>query len=336
MKAAGHLVLLVVSLAGCGWGKADRARADSTEIAARQARLASKLADAAGPTDEPIAKWILTAEFAEISGLALNQAGTHILVHGDESSEIAVVDYRTGVITKRFHVGDRPIIGDFEGITRVDSTYHMMTSKGEIYAFTEGEQDEGVPFTVTDTKLAAECEFEGIGYDPAINALLLPCKFPKKSMSDSLVIYRWPLGPNPGAVSRLTVPLADVIGANDWEEVSPSDIVVDPFTGNYVITTAREVALIVITPTGEVVSAGPIPTGIPHVEGVGITADSLLILSAELGDAPQSITLFRWRPSGARIAATDTTGGIPGRVDSVRVDSTTPSPKRQGTDGSEP
>ena len=94
-------------------------------------------------------------------------------------------------------------------------------------------------------------------------------------MRDSLVIYRWPLGDNPPPVTRLTVPVDEVIGANDWKEFSPADIAVDPLTGNYVIITAREQTLVVITPGGEVVQSGLVPGGLAHTEGVAVTRDGV-------------------------------------------------------------
>ena len=82
-----------------------------------------------------------------------------------------------------------------------------------------------------DTGLGNECEFEGVAFDPNLDALLLACKnvHTKGPLRDSLVIYRWTLPSGSGAgPSRLTVPARPVIGANGWKGLHPSDITIDP------------------------------------------------------------------------------------------------------------
>jgi uncharacterized protein YjiK len=166
-----------------------------------------------------------------------------------------------------------------------------------------------VNYAVHDTKLAPECDFEGLAFDPAIHALLLACENVRtKSLRNSLVIFRWKLerGNSP-AVSKLTVPLTQVIGSNGWAGVHPSDITIDPFTGNYVIIASREKALVEITPAGHVIFARPLPGEHPQPGGVAITRDSILIITDEQSrgasakhthrDAKEEsavMTLYRW------------------------------------------
>lgn len=297
------LPMLAVVAAGCGMGKAQRAAADSTAAAARVARLTAQVEDPRGRTDVALAKWMMPRDMEEISGIVLTSDGNHVLAHGDEMAHLVEIDWRSGLVTRRFDLGERAVKGDFEGITRVGPDYYMLTSKGEIYQFREVGDGETADYLVIDTKLGKECEFEGIAHDPLTNSLLMACKTPEKSMRDSLVIYRWPLGENPPPVSRIAVPLDLVIGNNDWDDVRPSDITIDPFTGNIVLITAQERALIVLSRDGQVVAAGPVPTEIPHTEGIAITRDGLLLISAEAGDAPASITIFRWPHPGRQAAA---------------------------------
>ncbi len=70
------------------------------------------------------------------------------------------------------------------------------------------------------------------------------------------MIYRWRLtGDKKDRLSRLVVPIASVIGTNDWKSFHPSDITIDPFSGNYVLIASKERGLIEITPTGAPVLA---------------------------------------------------------------------------------
>ncbi|MBA2292247.1 MAG: SdiA-regulated domain-containing protein [Gemmatimonadales bacterium] len=297
------LPMLAVLAAGCGIGKAKRAAADSAAAATRVGRLTDQVGDPRGRTDVPLAKWIMPRDMQEISGIVLAPDGNHVLAHGDERAHLVEIDWRSGMVIKRFNLGETPVKGDFEGITRGGLDYYMLTSKGKIYQFREVEDGKSADYVVIDTKLGDACEFEGIAHDPLTNSLLMACKTPEKSMRDSLVIYRWPLGDNPPPVSRITIALDLVIASNDWDDVRPSDITIDPFTGNIVLITAQQRALIVLSRDGQVVSAGPVPTDIPHTEGIAITRDGLLLISAEAGDAPASITIFRWPHPGRQAAA---------------------------------
>ena len=300
MPAGAALVATLLAGTACrpGHGEAGTP-ADSAELARREAHLARALAqpDSGATRRTAIAKWVLARNLSEISGLALTADG-RLLTHEDETSRVYEIDYRRGAIVKQFMLGTPVVQEDFEGITVANDVLFLLASNGKLYEFQEGANGEGVEYVLHDTGLRHECEFEGVAFDPTINALLLACKNvrTKGPLRDSLVIYRWKLpsgsGPRP---SRLTVPLARVIGSNGWTGLHPSDITIDPFSGNYVLVAGEESALIEITPAGELVFARPLPAGLAHAEGVAITRDSLLIVSTEARHrTPAAITLYRW------------------------------------------
>lgn len=93
----------------------------------------------------------------------------------------------------------------------------------------------------------------------------------------------------------LTIPHSEAIGSNDWKGLHPSDITVDPTTGNYVLISAQEKALVEITPGGQVERSEELPGKHPQPEGVAITKDNILIVSDEVSKRPASITLYRRR-----------------------------------------
>jgi hypothetical protein len=265
---------------------------------ARERRLEAKLAqhDTAVGRDAPLAKWLLPHALQEISGLALT-SDNRLLVHDDELGQVWEIDYRRGVLVKRFAIGSGAVTGDFEGITMAHGALFLLASNGKLYEFHEGANSAHVDYTVHDTRLKTECEFEGVAFDPAINALLLACKrVYNKALHDALVIFRWSLNSDSSATSLapLTVPLAAVIGTNAWKHLHPSDITVDPLTGNYVLIASEEKALIAITPAGAVVFARPLPALHHQPEGVAIAKDGMLIVSDEAGARPALITLYRW------------------------------------------
>ena len=130
--------------------------------------------------------------------------------------------------------------------------------------------------------------------------LVMPCKLVKdKSLKDQIVIYRWRLqGPDSSRVSMITIPKAQAIGSNGWKDLRPSDVTIDPATGNYVIITSHpDKAIVEITPGGQLVRSEPLPGGHNQPEGVAITKDSILMVSDEATNKPAAITLYRWHPS---------------------------------------
>ena len=301
MKAT--IALLLASLpaiSGCRpqTGEAMSSK-DSAVVATREARLAQALAarDSGGGTHAAIAKWYLGEDLLEISGLALTADG-RLFAHADENGLVYEIGYRSGRLGKVFSIGDPPVIADFEAITSVADTLFMLTSKGVFYQFLAGEEGAKVPFAMHDTGLEQACEFEGAAYDSTQGSMLMVCKsvYTEGALRDSLVIYRW--GMHAGSDStapRITSPLEPITGPNGWDGFHPSDLTIDPLTGNYVIISAQERGLVVIKPTGELVSAKPLGKALSHAEGVAISKDGILIISTEGREKLKSaITLFRW------------------------------------------
>ena len=194
--------------------------------------------------DSAVARWVLPRDLDEISGLALTADG-RLLAHGDERAQISEIDYRRGVIVKQFVVGAPTIKDDLEGIAVANGMVFLLASNGKLYEFREGANGTRVDFITSDTHLGKECEFEGLAFDAAINSLLLACKNVQlKEQRDQLVIYRWKLDGGDDRLSQLAVPLSRILPSIKAKELHPSDITVDPTTGNYLIVASIEEALI--------------------------------------------------------------------------------------------
>ena len=287
-------VLLLPSL-GCRGQQGREAEEDSTDLAAREARLnqAKSVADT-GQWGAPLARWVMPQNMNEISGLALTPDG-RLFAHPDERGIVSQIDYRRGVVVKQFLLGRRGVQADFEGIAVAGDTMYLLASNGRIYEFREGANGANVDFSVHDLELGKECEFEGLAYDPAINSLLLACKhIGIEEFKDHLLIYRWRLTDTGGErLSHLAVQVAELAAQHDWKDIGPTGIDVDPVTGNYVLTT-MEHALIVVSPEGVILEMRLLPATHDQPEGVAITRDSMIIISDEAVTKPAAITLYRW------------------------------------------
>ena len=276
------------------------ARADSTTLTHREARLERALsganAAAADSTVErkAVARWVLPRDLDEISGIALTPDG-RLLAESDERGQVSEIDYRRGVIVKQFVVGHPTIKADLEAIAVANEEVFMLASNGTLYQFHEGENGERVDYTTHDTRLGKECEFEGLAYDSTLKSLLLACKSVNiDHPRHSLVIFRWRLHGGPDRLSVLTVPVSDFFKPLGIEHIHPSDIAVDPTTGNYVIVASIEQVILVVTPDGRVLSARKLPGDHDQPESVAITRDSILIIGDEAKRRPAVLTLYRW------------------------------------------
>src|SRR5262249_45231084 len=151
-----------------------------------------------------------------------------------------------------------------------------------LYEFREGANGERVDYTTHDTRLGKECEFEGLAFDSTLNSLVLACKrVAAKHLKDDLVIYRLRISGGGDRMSMLTVPLDRILPLIGEKDLHPADITIDPFTGNYVLVSAIEKAIVSITPVGDVVFARKLPGDHPQAESVAITKDSILIIGDE-------------------------------------------------------
>ena len=286
-------------VAGCRETPSARAAQLKQVAATREQQVARRLAAAeADPTKEPpVAKWLMPMELREISGLALTTRGT-VLTHDDELGRIYEIDPKAGIILKRFALAGLPH-GDFEAITVAGSDVYLLESKGKIYKFKEGADGTEVPYSKYDTRLGKECEFESMAFEADSSRLVLVCKkVLTKGANHDMVIYRLPLPLTDSTVpTTITVQMSELAGSNGWKSFHASDMNIDPVTGNYVIVASHQRALAVVTPDGDVVRSGPIPSAAEHnqAEGVAITKDSLLLISDEATHVPADLSVYPWR-----------------------------------------
>ena len=265
--------------------------------AARKKELARRLAAADANQENPaaVAEWIMPPELREISGLTLTTRGT-VLTHDDNVARVYEIDPKTGILLKGFSL-EGGVRGDFEAITVAGTDVYLLESKGRFYRFKEGADAAQVPYSVYDTKLGKECEFESMVYEADSTRLVIVCKKIRgKNAQHEVLIYRFPIPLDRATMSTLSVPIEDVAGSNKWKDFHPSDITIDPITKNYVMISSREKGLLVMTPDGDLVRSGPLPGDHRQPEGVAITKDSLLLISDEVNVRPAAITVYRWRP----------------------------------------
>lgn len=300
MSGTRRLALLLIALpllGGCRETPSARASQLQNVATTRRQEVQRRIAqvDASADKTEPVAQWIMPPQLREISGLALTSRGT-VLTHDDNAGRVYEIDPRTGVLLKGFSLNGNQK-DDFEAIAIAGTDIYLMASDGKLFKFREGADGQQVQFQVFDPRLKKECEFEGLVYESDSTRLLMACKRPlEKQAPKELLIYRLPLPLDRSTFTVMRVPIQDVVGTNKWKNFRPSDMTIDPNTGNYVIISSQEKGVVVLTPDGEVVRSEPLPGEHRQAEGVAVTRDSILIVSDESNVKPAAITLYRWRP----------------------------------------
>ena len=172
--------LLLIGLAPCVSACRETPQAKAAQVheveATRKQELARRLALAdANPTKPvPVAEWIMPPELREISGLALTTRGT-VLTHDDNVGRVYEIDPKTGILLKGFSL-EGGVRGDFEAITIAGTDVYLLRSNGKIYKFKEGADASQVPYSVYDTGLGKQCEFESMAYEADSSRLVLACK----------------------------------------------------------------------------------------------------------------------------------------------------------------
>ena len=293
MNIAAPLALLSACLlGGCERG-APGAQARE-ELAARARTFDERLAAARqGPEDEPVARWELPAMLAEISGLALTGDG-RLLAHGDETGDVYEIDYRTGLVAKRFSLGPDPLTEDFEAISVRDSVVTLFTSKARLFEFGEGRNESTVPFVTRELALGDDCrEFESAAYAPDGTTLVLACKTPRGKGKDLLLYRRDASDTTSDRFERIDVAIDSIRARGPkWKEFSASDLTFRPDNGNYLLVAGPERGYLEVTPEGRVVVARSLSGDHPQAEGIAVTRDGLLIIADEAANGRASLTVY--------------------------------------------
>ena len=241
---------------------------------------------------EPKAEWRLPARLAEVSALAMTN-DQRLFAVDDERAIVYQIDYDDGRLVKAFALGSEPLREDFEGLAIIDRQFFLLTSDARLFMAAEGEDGERMPFTVSDTGLGDECEFEGLAADEDGDLLLL-CKNVRKGAAiDVVSVFRWRPAEQ-HTVGRVPLPVKAIREALGKRRFRPSGIALHPRREALVIVAARERALVEVAVSGELLNAVLLPGEKRHrqTEGIEFTARGDVILADEANQGPPQLTIY--------------------------------------------
>jgi uncharacterized protein YjiK len=225
----------------------------------------------------------LPRSLAEISGLATSPDG-RLFAHNDEQGIVYELDPEEGEIIKAFFVGLRGLRADFEGMAVAGERFFLITSGGDIVEFREGRQDTSMGYEVYDSGLGGRCETEGLAYDPAEEALLLPCKTARvPELKDHLVVFSLSLETMElYQVPRVFISHEELETLDLDDKFHASAIEVHPETGSLLLVAAREETLVEVSAAGRLLAGRELKRkNHPQPEGIAILSGGDLVLADE-------------------------------------------------------
>lgn len=225
----------------------------------------------------------LARSLEEISGLAMTPDG-RLFAHNDERAVFYQLDPETGKVVKAFSAGPGGVAGDFEGVAIVGPRFFLMTSGGGILETEEGSPSSAMTYRLHDTGLGTQCELEGLAFNPETAAFLMPCKEPKnRDLRHYITVFSVPIqSMRPEPVPWAFIPLEDLEAFDVKPSFFPSGIEVHPETGNVLIISAREEAILELSPQGSLLDAQELRRKThPQPEGITFLPDGSLLLADE-------------------------------------------------------
>lgn len=191
-------------------------------------------------------QWKMPAILREISGITCIDENRLACVQ-DERGIIYIYNLISDSIEKEI-----PFAGnfDFEGIALAGKTMYAIRSNGILYSIQKYNSDTPVVAEIK-TWLKAKQNAEGLCYDAKHNRLLIAIKGNDPVGKDYKGIYAYSL--KTGKLDRkpvLKINFNDSIWGNTGHRMQPSDLAINPHTGDIYIIDGETPSILVMSPQG--------------------------------------------------------------------------------------
>lgn len=230
-----------------------------------------------------VKKWDMPDYLKEISGLAYMDADRFACVQ-DEAGTIFVYNTATSSVEKEISFATR---GDYEGLAVVDQSVWVVRSDGHLFEVRNINSQRPVIYDYS-TPLTAKQNVEGLCYDKNNNRLLLAIKDEEPGNVNYKGVYSFDLAKKEMAeapVFKLDLTdklLTDDAGKKKKAVVNPSDIAINPVTGNIYITDGTKSKLLITDPKGNIKSYYQLNSSeFVQPEGIAFKPDGELFISNE-------------------------------------------------------
>jgi uncharacterized protein YjiK len=228
----------------------------------------------------PIQKYDLPKKLKEISGLSFFSESELYCVN-DELGKIYLFNLSKKEITKTIEFGND---GDYEGIEVVGNICYILRSDGKITSLNlDNEKTEKI-----DCKQNEVFEYEGLGYDPSTNSLLLAAK----EMKGEKVVYAFNL--NSARLAPLFSIPQNLLEKNSFgKDFKPSGIAVNPISNEIFVLASSGKKLLVLNKNGNKIKQYDLdPEIFTQPEGICFGKNGELFIASEGGSGNGYILQF--------------------------------------------
>jgi uncharacterized protein YjiK len=226
--------------------------------------------------------WKLPSVLKEVSGIAF-LAPNKLACIQDESGSIYIYNLETSILEREIEFAGR---GDYEGISIQENTAYVLESNGTVYRIKDFLGNASTE--VFKTFFSSKNDTEGLFYEKAGNRLLIAVKAEDPNSDDRKGIYAVQLPSmqiKKDAVFYLNFKekVFDDIRKEDLENTFfPSEVAIDPGTGEILILEAREPRLLILAPDGKAKELHVLSRELfPQPEGLTFDASGNLYISNE-------------------------------------------------------
>jgi hypothetical protein len=229
--------------------------------------------------------YILKKELLEISGI-VNLGDLNFAAVNDEDGELFFINLNNDSIVKYRFKGK----GDYEDLAKVDSTFFVLESNGDII-------EVKPPFTdnVTYKFNKKHKEFESLVYYPKVNKLVMIVKDQKKQ-SDGIEAYSFNLANrqfDPKPFFNISFKEVFTILTNYNTECKPSAAAINPANNKLYIVAAVGKVLLECTTEGRLEHIYKInPAHFSQPEGITFATNGDMFISNEGADGKATILKF--------------------------------------------
>jgi uncharacterized protein YjiK len=226
--------------------------------------------------------WKLPAKLKEVSGIAFLDDHRLACVQ-DEEGSIFIFNLQTSKLEKEIEFEGK---GDYEGIAINGNTAYVVESNGKIYEVKDFMNDPGI--AEYETKLSSDENVEGLYFDRGKNRLLLALKSEDLNSEDYKGVYAFDLEEQElikEPVYKLKFE-GEAFKRYEDEDVEdrffPSEVNMDPNTGNLVVLAAEDPRLLYVDNSGKTIKLYHLdPADFPQPEGLAFDRRGNLYISNE-------------------------------------------------------
>ena len=222
----------------------------------------------------------LESELNEISGITYYPKDTAIFAISDATGSLYKIFPDKKTPAQKWKFGSNH---DYEDLQRVDSTFYILSSNGNIVRVKFSRQ---APMQVTDFKIddKEKNEFESLYFDSALHKLILVCKDCKVDKKNTVSTRAFDVITNTYTNAPYTINVSSLDKLMNLKKMKfkPSAAAINPLTHELFILASVNKLLVVADLNGKIKQSYPLrPSIYKQPEGIAFTPSGTLLISNE-------------------------------------------------------